>query len=70
MPLGRSQGLRLLDKRIARASHQAEATGKPFILKDTFAAIWASAIVPPSVIDSEFLERLRRNGRVLTDERG
>jgi hypothetical protein len=47
-----------LDHMIARASHQAEASGKPFNLQQTFAAIWASGIVPPSVIDSEFLERL------------
>ena len=47
-----------LDHMIARASHQAEASGKPFSLQQTFAAIWASGIVPPSVIDSEFLERL------------
>jgi hypothetical protein len=53
--VGKSQ----LDKMIARASHQAEASGKPFNLQQTFAAIWASGIVPPSVIDSEFLERLR-----------
>jgi hypothetical protein len=30
---------------------------KPFT-RQTFAAIWASGIVPPSIIDSEFLERL------------
>ena len=64
--VGKSQ----LDKMIARASHQAEASGdsrversslrgKPFNLQQTFAAIWASGIVPPSIIDSEFLERLR-----------
>ena len=52
--VGKSQ----LDRLIARASHQAEASGKPFSLQQTFAAIWASGIVPPSVIDSEFLERL------------
>jgi hypothetical protein len=33
--------------------------GKPFNLQQTFAAIWASGIVPPSIIDSEFLERLK-----------
>jgi len=44
---------------IARANHQSEASGKPFSLQQTFAAIWASGIVPPSIIDSEFLERLR-----------
>ena len=47
-----------LDRMIARASHQAEAAGKPFNLQQTFAAIWASGIVPPSIIDNEFLERL------------
>ena len=52
--VGKSQ----LDHMIARASHEAEASGKPFSLQQTFAAIWASGIVPPSVIDSEFLERL------------
>jgi Bacterial protein of unknown function (DUF885) len=52
--VGKSQ----LDHMIARASHQAEASGKPFSLQQTFAAIWASGIVPPSIIDSEFLERL------------
>jgi hypothetical protein len=31
---------------------------KPFT-QQTFAAVWASAIVPPSITDSEFLERLR-----------
>ncbi|HEX8680149.1 MAG TPA: DUF885 family protein [Chthoniobacterales bacterium] len=48
-----------LDRMIARASHQAEASGKSFNLQQTFAAIWGSGIVPPSLIDSEFLERLR-----------
>src|SRR4051794_23319634 len=47
-----------LDHRLARASHQAEASGKPFSLQQPFAAIWAPGIVPPSVIDSEFVERL------------
>jgi hypothetical protein len=31
---------------------------KPFT-RQTFAAIWGSGIVPPSIIDSEFLERLK-----------
>jgi len=52
--VGKSQ----LDHLIARASHRAESSGKPFSLQQTFAAIWASGIVPPSIIDSEFLERL------------
>jgi len=33
--------------------------GKPFNLQQTLAAIWASGIVPPSIIDREFLERSR-----------
>jgi hypothetical protein len=33
--------------------------GKPFNLQQTFAAIWTSGIVPPSIIDSEFLERVK-----------
>lgn len=58
--VGKSQ----LDKMIARASHQSDEPreAKPFTrfsLQQTFAAIWASGIVPPSIIDSEFLERLR-----------
>ena len=59
LPSGRRQGLRLLNKMIARTSHRPEPTGKPFSLQQTFAAIWASGIIPPSIIDSEFLERLR-----------
>jgi hypothetical protein len=47
----------IADKMIAPASHQAETSGKQFSLKETFAAICASGIVPPSLIDSEFLER-------------
>ena len=43
---------------LARASHQAEATANPFSQNETFAAIQASGIVPPSIIDSEFLGRL------------
>jgi len=31
--------------------------------RQTFAAIWASGIVPPSIIDSEFLDRLRVKAR-------
>jgi len=40
-------------------TEQSSLRGKPFSLKQTFAAIWASGIVPPSIIDSEFLERLK-----------
>ena len=52
--VGKSQ----LDHMIARASHEAATSGEPFSLEQTFAAIWASGIVPPAVIESEFLEHL------------
>jgi hypothetical protein len=45
----------LRDSRVERSSLR----GKPFNLQQIFAAIWASGIVPPSIIDSEFLERLK-----------
>jgi len=44
------------DRLLAKASHQAELDGKPFSARDTFAAIWASGIVPPSIIEDEFLQ--------------
>ena len=45
-----------LDRLLAKASHQAEVDGRPFSARDTFAAIWASGIVPPSIIEDEFLQ--------------
>jgi hypothetical protein len=61
LPSGRRQGLWLLDKTIARDSQQAESTNKPrrTAWSEAFnaAAIWHSDIVPPSIINSEFLER-------------
>jgi hypothetical protein len=44
-----------LDHLLALASHQAEVEHRPFSARDTFAAIWASAIVPPAIIQDEFL---------------
>jgi hypothetical protein len=32
--------------------------GAKLFTRQTFAAIWASGIVPPSIINSEFRERL------------
>lgn len=43
------------DRLLALASHKAEAEHRPFNAHDTFAAIWASAIAPPAVIEDEFL---------------
>ena len=45
------------DRLLAIASHNAEAEHRPFVAKDVFAAMWASAIVPPSVIEDEFLSQ-------------
>jgi len=44
------------DRLLAIASHKAEAEHRPFVAKDVFAAIWASAIVPPAIIQDEFLQ--------------
>src|SRR4029453_11028889 len=48
-----------LDNLLAIASHRAEAEHRPFVASQAFAAILSSGIVPPSIIDSEFLERLK-----------
>ena len=45
-----------LDRLLAQASHQADIDGKPFSARGTWAAIWASGIVPPSIIEDEFLQ--------------
>jgi len=42
-----------LDHLFARASHEAEAEGKPFVLKDTFARVMAPGILPPTLIEDE-----------------
>jgi len=46
-----------LDRLLALASHRAEVEGKPFSASNTFAAIWASGIVPPVIIEDELLDR-------------
>ena len=47
------------DRLLAIASHKAEAEHRPFVAKDVFAAMWASAIVPPSIIEGEFLTQAK-----------
>ena len=44
------------DRLLALASHQAELEKRPFSARDTFASIWASGIVPPTIIEDEFLQ--------------
>ena len=43
------------DRLLALASHKAEIEHRPFVARDAFAAIWASGIVPPAIIEDEFL---------------
>ena len=45
-----------LDHLLAEASHRAEVENRPFVAKDAFAAILASGIVPPSLIEAEAAE--------------
>lgn len=45
-----------LDHLLALASHRAEEEHRPFVARDAFAAIWASAIVPPTIIEDEMAE--------------
>lgn len=47
-----------LDALIAKASHEAEMQGKPFDLGKTFQAIWASGVIPFSLTEREYLQRL------------
>jgi len=46
-----------LDRLLAVASHQADTEHRPFVAKDAFGAIWASGIVPPAIIEEEFLPK-------------
>ena len=43
------------DRLLAIASHRAELERRPFLARDVFAALWASGIVPPTIIEDEFL---------------
>ena len=49
-----------LDRLIARASHDAEQSGQPFVLGDTIARIMASGIVPPALIEDEMFGAMPR----------
>ena len=42
-----------LDRLLAQASHRAEQERRPFVFRDAFAAILASGIVPPAIIEEE-----------------
>lgn len=42
-----------LDHLLAQASHAAEQAGRPFSLRESFGAIIAAGIVPPSLIEAE-----------------
>ncbi len=42
-----------LDHLLARASHEAETEGKPFVMKDAFARVMAPGIMPPTLIEDE-----------------
>ena len=42
-----------LDNLFARASREAEAEAKPFVLKDAFARVMAPGILPPTLIEYE-----------------
>jgi hypothetical protein len=42
-----------LDSLFAQASHRADRAGNPFVMRDVFARIIASGIVPPALIESE-----------------
>ena len=45
-----------LDRLLAQASHRAEQHKRPFVFRDAFAAILASGIVPPAIIEDELAE--------------
>ena len=45
-----------LDALIARASHEADVTGRPFVMRDVFARIMQPGIVPPVLIEAEMFD--------------
>src|SRR6185503_8603356 len=45
-----------LDRLIAQAAHRAEQQKRPFVFRDTFAAILDSGIVPPAILEDEMAE--------------
>lgn len=49
-----------LDGLIARASHEADQSGKPFVMADVIARVMASGIVPPALIEAEMFDAMPR----------
>jgi hypothetical protein len=42
-----------LDAILARASHEAEQAGRPFVLRDVMARVYGAGILPPALIEAE-----------------
>ena len=49
-----------LDRLIAKASHEAEQTGQPFVMGDVIARVMAVGIVPPAMIEAEMFGAMLR----------
>ena len=49
-----------LDGLIAKASHEADQSGKPFVMADVIARVMASSIVPPALIEAEMFDAMPR----------
>ena len=49
-----------LDRLIAKASHEAEQTGQPFVMGDVIARVMAVGIVPPALIEAEMFGAMPR----------
>ncbi len=49
-----------LDGLIAKASHEADQSGKPFVMVDVIARVMASGIVPPALIEAEMFDAMPR----------
>ena len=47
-----------LDGLIAKASHEADQSGKPFVMGDVIARVMASGIVPPSLVEAEMFDAI------------
>lgn len=45
-----------LDAILARASHAADQAGRPFVLRDLMARVYAAGIIPPALIEAELFE--------------
>jgi hypothetical protein len=56
-----------LDHLLAMASHRAEIEHRPFAAREAFAAILASGIVPPALIEAEQPETARDLAKTMGD---